>query len=110
MVSIASRIIITCGGLVSAVEQIEIVEQAGLMFLGSGLTDPDISLAASLILYGAFGLKYPAALNDPQFLGESVISEPFKPVGGKVRIPKGPGLGVTVDEDKVKALVEASKA
>ncbi|MCC6698971.1 MAG: mandelate racemase [Candidatus Hydrogenedentes bacterium] len=99
-----------CGGLVSAVEQVEILEHAGLMFLGSGLTDPDVSLAASLILYGAFGLKFPAALNGPQFLGTSVITEPFQPVGGKVRIPKGPGLGIEVDEDKVRQLVEQSKA
>ncbi|MBX7257118.1 MAG: mandelate racemase [Candidatus Hydrogenedentes bacterium] len=99
-----------CGGLVSAREQIEILHNAGLWFLGSGLTDPDVSLAASLILYGAFGLKYPAALNGPQFLGASVITEPFTPVGGKVRIPKGPGLGITVDEAKLGALVEQSKS
>jgi len=98
-----------CGGLVSAREQIEIVQDEGLMFLGSGLTDPDVSLAASLILYGAYGLKYPAALNGPQFLGASVIKEPFKPVGGKLSVPTGPGLGIEVDEDKVKALTEASK-
>ncbi|MCL4218297.1 MAG: mandelate racemase [Candidatus Hydrogenedentes bacterium] len=98
-----------CGGLVSSRQQIEIMERAGLKFLGSGLTDPDVSLAASLILYGAYGLKYPAALNGPQFLGESVITEPFVVNGGKVRIPKGAGLGIEVDEDKVHALVEASK-
>jgi L-alanine-DL-glutamate epimerase-like enolase superfamily enzyme len=97
-----------CGGLVSGKRQIEIVHDAGLMFLGSGLTDPDVSLAASLILYGAFELKYPAALNGPQFLGESVIAEPFTPVGGKVRIPKGPGLGIEVDEAKVRDLMERS--
>jgi muconate cycloisomerase len=79
------------------------------MFLGSCLTDPDVSLAASLILYGAYGLKYPAALNGPQFLGASVITEPFKPVGGKLRVPTGPGLGIEVDEDKVKRLVEQSR-
>lgn len=98
-----------CGGLVSAKRQIEILHDAQLMFLGSGLTDPDVSLAASLILYGAFGLKYPAALNGPQFLGESVITEPLVPVAGRVRIPKGPGLGITVDETKLKDLVERSK-
>ncbi len=97
-----------CGGLRSAVQQIEIAHDAGLGFLGSGLTDPDVSLAASLILYGAFGLKRPAALNGPQFLGESVITEPFVPKGGKVRIPRGPGLGIEVDEEKLKALVKAS--
>lgn len=99
-----------CGGLVSARGQLKIVETAGLMFLGSGLTDPDVSLAASLILYGAYGLKYPAALNGPQFLGTSIITEPFSNAGGKTRIPKGPGLGITVDEDKLAALADASKS
>lgn len=98
-----------CGGLVSAKEQIEIVQDAGLMFLGSGLTDPDVSLAASLILYGAYGLKYPAALNGPQFLGASVIKKPFKPVNGRLPVPQGPGLGIEVDEQKVNKLVERSK-
>jgi L-alanine-DL-glutamate epimerase-like enolase superfamily enzyme len=93
-----------CGGLTSAVAQLNLLEKHKLMFLGSGLTDPDISLAATLCLYGAYGLKYPAALNGPQFLGESVIKEPFKVVGGKVRIPKGHGLGIEVDEEKVKDL------
>ncbi|GMW01730.1 MAG: mandelate racemase [Candidatus Hydrogenedentota bacterium] len=99
-----------CGGLVSATRQLEILEDAGLWFLGSGLTDPDISLAASLVLYGAFDLKYPAALNGPQFLGTSVITEPFRPVNGSVRVPKGVGIGITVDEEKVRALVESSKS
>lgn len=98
-----------CGGLVSARQQIEILQDKGLMFLGSGLTEPDISLAASLILYGAHGLNYPAALNGPQFLGASVITEPFTPVDGAVKIPKGPGLGIQVDESKVTELVEQSK-
>ncbi len=99
-----------CGGLVSARRQIEILQDKGLMFLGSGLTEPDISLAASLILYGAYDLNYPAALNGPQFLGASVITKPFKPVDGAVKIPKGPGLGIQVDESAVTALVEQSKA
>jgi L-alanine-DL-glutamate epimerase-like enolase superfamily enzyme len=93
-----------CGGLVSSVQQIEILENANLMFLGSGLTDPDVSLAASLILYGAFGLRYPAALNGPQFLGESVLKKPFRAVNGRVPVPKGPGLGIDVDEEKVRDL------
>jgi L-alanine-DL-glutamate epimerase-like enolase superfamily enzyme len=93
-----------CGGLVSAKAQLDIVRKNSLIFLGSGLTDPDISLAASLILYGAYGLDRPAALNGPQFLGESVLREPFKVVEGRVRIPKGPGLGIDVEEEKVRDL------
>ncbi|MHC4404512.1 MAG: mandelate racemase/muconate lactonizing enzyme family protein [Planctomycetota bacterium] len=61
------------GGLFSAKRQIEILTDAGLMWLGSGLCDPDISLAANLALYGAFGLEKPAALNGPQFLAADVL-------------------------------------
>lgn len=93
-----------CGGLVSAAAQMDLLEKHRLLFLGSGLTDPDISLAASLILYGAYGLKKPAALNGPQFLGVSVLKQPFKIAGGRIKIPKGPGLGIEVDEDKVREL------
>lgn len=96
------------GGLLSARQQIEMIEHSGLRFLGSGLTDPDVSLAASLILYSAYDLRYPAALNGPQFLDESIITEPFRPVDGKVRVPKGPGLGIEVDEEKLEDLVRRS--
>ena len=99
-----------CGGLLSNKEQIELVEEAGLMWLGSGLCDPDISLAASLCLYGAYGLKKPAALNAPQFLGADVLVEPMPVVGGKIEVPTGPGLGVEVDEGKVAELVEKTEA
>jgi L-alanine-DL-glutamate epimerase-like enolase superfamily enzyme len=89
-------------GLWDAKRQVEILEQSRLLFLGSGLTDPDISLAASLILYGAYGLKYPAALNGPQFLAGSFLKKPLQVVDGALAVPQGPGLGVEVMEDKVR--------
>ena len=95
-----------CGGLLSNKQQIELVEKANLMWLGSGLCDPDISLAASLCLYGAYGLKKPAALNAPQFLGADVLTNPMPVAGGKINVPTAPGLGVQVDEQKVQDLVE----
>ena len=94
-----------CGGITEARRQIEIVERAGLILLGSGLTDPDLSLAASLALYGAYNLKYPAALNGPQFLNETILRKPFEVKNGELSVPTGPGLGVEVDEEKLRALV-----
>jgi L-alanine-DL-glutamate epimerase-like enolase superfamily enzyme len=91
-----------CGGLSEARKQIEILLDAGMMFLGSGLTDPDVSLAASLILYGAYDLKYPAALNGPQFIDGSVLKQPFKVENGELAVPTGHGLGVEVDEMKIE--------
>lgn len=93
-----------CGGLTEARRQIEMVQRAGLMFLGSGLTDPDLSLAASLLLYGAYDLKYPAALNGPQFLSGSVLRAPLTVKDGELAVPDGPGLGVEVDEAKLREM------
>jgi L-alanine-DL-glutamate epimerase-like enolase superfamily enzyme len=95
-----------CGGITEARRQIEIARDAGLLVLGSGLTDPDVSLAASLALYGAFDLKYPAALNGPQFLEGSVLRTPFTVTRGELAVPKGPGLGVEVDPSRIEPLTD----
>ncbi len=92
-----------CGGITEARRQIEMVLDAGLMFLGSGLTDPDVSLAASLALFGAYDLKYAAALNAPQFLEGSILKEPFCATGGELVVPIGDGLGVELDEAKFRS-------
>ena len=98
-----------CGGLRSARAQIELVERQQLMWLGSGLTDPDISLAATLQLYAAYGLKRPAALNGPQFLTADILRRPLAVAGGVAEPPSGPGLGVEVDEQKLLELVRRTR-
>jgi L-alanine-DL-glutamate epimerase-like enolase superfamily enzyme len=93
-----------CGGLLMARRQIEIVRDAGLMWLASGLTDPDVSLAATLALFSSMGQERPCALNGPQFLARSVIDQPFVPKDGTLAPPTRPGLGVTVNTDKIRAI------
>ena len=97
-----------CGGLLSNKRQIELCQTHGLMWLGSGLTDPDISLAATLALYGAFGLDRPAALNGPQFLTADVLAEPLRIENGMAHVPAGPGLGIEVNEARVIDLMQRS--
>jgi muconate cycloisomerase len=82
-----------------------LAEDSGLGIIGSGLTDSALGFAASLHLFAAFGLTYPADLNGPQFVespylaGDSAVI-----VGGVARVPTGPGLGVEVDENAVRRL------
>jgi len=97
-----------CGGLLSNRRQIELCEQHGLMWLGSGLTDPDISLSATLALYGAYDMQHTAALNGPQLLAADVLKEPLKIERDQIYVPTGPGLGIEVDEEKVVALMKES--
>lgn len=93
-----------CGGLTEARRQIELLRDRGLLWLGSGLTDPDFSLAAAVQLYAAYDLATPAALNGPQFLACSILRQPLEPVNGELPVPTGPGLGVEVDSERLAAL------
>jgi L-alanine-DL-glutamate epimerase-like enolase superfamily enzyme len=93
-----------CGGLLTGRRQIEIVTDAGLMWLASGLTDPDVSLAATLALFSSYGQARPCALNGPQFLAHSVVDAPFTPRDGQLAPPTGPGLGVIVNEGKIREI------
>lgn len=90
-----------CGGLTEARRQIELLRDAGLWVLGSGLCDPDLSLAASLLLYGAYDLDRPAALNGPQFLETTLLRVPFVVHEGQIEVPRGPGLGVELDDRRI---------
>ena len=93
-----------CGGLLVARRQIEIVLDAGLMWLASGLTDPDVSLAATLALFSSLGQARPCALNGPQFLAtRSSISRRSQRTACLRRQP-GAGLGVTVNAAKLRAI------
>ncbi len=89
-------------GLWDCRRQIEIVREAGLLFLGSGLTDPDVALAAAVQLYAAYELQFPAALNGPQFLNGSWLRQPWAVKDGALERPTGPGLGVEVDEARLR--------
>ena len=96
------------GGLESSRQQILRVLDAGLFWLGSGLSDPDLSLAASLALFAAYGLEKPAALNGPQFQRDSILTTPLSVCGDLAELPEGPGLGVEVDETKIRRCWPAS--
>jgi len=92
------------GGLVPAKRLWEMAQDAGLMIVGSGLTDPDVSLAGTLALYGAYEYRLPAALNGPQYVNASVLKNPLKVQNGTIAVPTGHGLGIEVDEEKIRRL------
>jgi len=97
------------GGLTETWRLIRRLQETNSLIYASGLTDPDLSLAASLQLYAAAGLTIPAALNAPQFLTGSILREPIVPVGDQLKMPIGPGLGAEIDEKKLKDLSEVAK-
>lgn len=90
-----------CGGLTESCRIVEYLHQHGLLFFASGLTDPDVALAACLHLFAAYDLPCPAALNGPQFLEGSILRTPLRIEGDQAFAPTGFGLGVEVGENLI---------
>lgn len=79
-----------------------VAEANGLGLLGSGLTETGVGLAAALHLYSTLELLLPPELNGPEFLTDLMVDD-LKIDGCTVTVPDGPGLGIRVKEDKIRA-------
>lgn len=84
-------------GLWPSVQIVNQLLDRGLMVLGSGLTDPDFSLAGAMQLFAWSGITRPCALNGPQFLADSLFGDANQPRGDVLPLPTAPGLGFTPD-------------
>jgi muconate cycloisomerase len=80
-----------------------VAQAHGLGLLGSGLTEAGIGLVASVHLYSTLELLLPPELNGPKFLGELFI-DGVEIKDNVVTVPDGPGLGVNVQEERIRAL------
>ncbi|WP_329544215.1 mandelate racemase [Streptomyces sp. NBC_01356] len=94
-----------CAGLTLALRQCQLAEDCGVALMGSGLTESDIGLAASLHLFAAHDLTAPADLNGRQFLQSPYATGSVVQVrAGVAEVPSGPGLGIGIDEGIVREL------
>jgi muconate cycloisomerase len=98
------------GGIFYARQLCDLAVNAGLTLIGSGLMDAPIGFAASVHLYASYGISLPVDLNGPQYIAEDYLAEPFPMEGQRALVPPGPGLGITIDEDKVAHYARALAA
>jgi muconate cycloisomerase len=92
------------GGLTLSRRLCALAEDSGVQLMGSGLTDSDLGLAASLHLFAAYGIDTPVDLNGRQFIESTYAGPTVRIQDGVARVPDGPGLGVEVDETVVREL------
>jgi len=93
-----------CAGLWPASQIVTLVKEHGLRLLGSGLSDPDLSLAGTVHLFAWASIDRPAALNGPQYLADTLAVNNFIPETDVIDVPTGPGLGLTLDRRAEAAL------
>ena len=100
-----------CGGLWNASRIVALLRERNLLVFGSGLTDPDLSLAATAHLFAWANLDPPTALNGPQYIAGRGTTDPsFRANGDMIPVPAAPGLGITIDARAEKSLSIAAEA
>ena len=93
------------GGLRASKRMADIAAAGGLAlymgtFLESSLgTAADLQLAATLET-----LPYGGEIVGPMLLADDIVTQPIVYENGAAILPEGPGLGVALDEDKVRSL------
>jgi len=88
-------------GVHRAALAIRIAREAGIGVLGSGLTETGLGLAATVHVLSACGGCLYADLNGPQFLADDPVADGVTTDGGVAAVRDAPGIGVTLDPEKL---------
>lgn len=90
------------GGLKRASEVIAIAQAAGLGLYGGTMLETGLSTAAALQLFSTVEtLHWGTELFGPLLLTEDILAEPIVYRDFCVEVPNGPGIGATLDPDKI---------
>ena len=91
------------GGLWGACKVGAIADAAGIALYGGTMLEVGIATAASAHVFATFPkLAFETELFGPLLVTEEVLAEPLRYADFAMEVPSGPGLGVTLDMDRVE--------
>jgi len=88
-------------GLKTSLKISGLAEAAGISLMGSGMTESGVGFIASIHLYSTLNIVVPVDTNGPQFLKDLLVKD-LEIKGAEAKVPDKPGLGITVDEEKIE--------
>lgn len=109
------------GGLYAAQQVAAIADAAGIELYGGTMLEGAVGTMASAQVFSTFAnLQWGTELFGPLLLTEEILAQPLDYSDFHLTVPDGPGLGITLDEDRVQffrrdhparavSLVEANK-
>ncbi|WP_432936840.1 muconate/chloromuconate family cycloisomerase [Kribbella sp. CA-253562] len=93
-----------CGGLRASLDIAAIGAAAGLPTYAATSIESPVGTAASLhFACAAPGATWGSELFGPLLMAEEMLTTPLHYAGGHLHLPSGPGLGVELDPDKLRA-------
>jgi muconate cycloisomerase len=100
--------IVKHGGLLGTRKVAAVAEAAGLSLYGGCLLESSIGAAAHLQVFAALRrLDWGCEHFGPHILVEDLAEKPLRIADFEIHLPTGPGLGVTLDPDKLKRFARA---
>jgi muconate cycloisomerase len=91
------------GGIRKTQQIAAVAHSAGLSCFGGTALDSSIGVAASLHLFTTLpGLSWGCELFAPLLLTDEIVTRPVSYRDNQVWRPSGPGIGVEIDEDKLR--------
>lgn len=90
------------GGITNTKKVAAVAEAAGVPCFGGSTLETSVATAASLHVYCTMpNLTEGCELFGPLWLADDIVEKPIEFRERSAWVPQGPGLGVTLDEDKV---------
>jgi muconate cycloisomerase len=91
------------GGLLGLKRVAAVAEAAGIGLYGGCLLESSIGAAAHLHAFATLrALEWGCEHFGPQILTSDLVTEPLRFADFEVHLPTGPGLGLTLDEEKLR--------
>jgi muconate cycloisomerase len=91
------------GGLLNTRKVAAVADASGIGLYGGCLLESSIGAAAHLHVFASLReLQWGCEHFGPQILVEDLVTEPLRFEDFHIHLPTGPGLGVTLDRDKLR--------
>lgn len=91
------------GGLFAAQRVAAIADAAGIELYGGTMLEGAVSTVASAHLFASFAnLQWGTELFGPLLITEEILTKALDYSDFQLTVPNGPGLGIELDEDKIK--------
>ncbi|MBV6305898.1 muconate/chloromuconate family cycloisomerase [Candidimonas humi] len=91
------------GGLFAAQRVAAIADAAGIELYGGTMLEGAVGTIASAHVFSTFAkLQWGTELFGPLLLTEEILAQPLEYSDFHLTVPRGPGLGIALDEDRVR--------
>lgn len=91
------------GGLRAAQQVAAIADAAGIALYGGTMLEGAVGTVASAHVFATFrDLQWGTELFGPLLLTEEILAQPLQYQDFQLAVPKAPGLGIALDEDRVQ--------